>query len=213
MQYFLDDFRSHQPRAFHDRRAVYSDAQAVMVGGTDTLSALLTHCFYYLAKDPAMRDQLRQELSTILGKSCPGEFAYRDLCTLPCLDSVITETLRMHSPACNNGPRTTTEDTFIEGSFPVIPKDVAVYVGIHSIQRSEWRISGSPKTTHSPLVLGAKYFVYPDEWKPERWTNRPDLILDKRAYHPFLAGEPSHLLSLFDSVHPILFGRGYVVDQ
>ena len=135
MQNFLDDFRSQQPRAFHDRRAVYADAQAVMVGGTDTLSALLTHCFYYLAQSAAMRGQLRQELSPVLGKSCPGEFAYRDLSSLPCLDSVVTETLRMHSPACNNGPRTTTENTFIEGS--VIPKDVTVYVGIHSIQRSE----------------------------------------------------------------------------
>lgn len=34
-----------------------------------------------------------------------------------------------------------------------------------------------------------KYFVCPDEWKPERWTTRPDLILDKRAYHPFIKGE------------------------
>ncbi|KAK7717258.1 hypothetical protein SLS64_002748 [Diaporthe eres] len=135
MKYFLDDFRSDQPGAFHDRHTVYADAQAVMVGGTGTLSALLTHCFYYLAKSAAMRNQLREELAPVLGKSVPGELAYKDLCSLPCLDSVISETLRMHSPACNNGPRMTTEDTPIDGR--VLPKDVVVYVGIHSIQRSE----------------------------------------------------------------------------
>ncbi|KAI3392010.1 hypothetical protein diail_6337 [Diaporthe ilicicola] len=173
MKFFLDDFRSDHPRAFHDRRAVYADAQAVLVGGTDTLSALLTHCFYYLAKSPAIRSQLRQELAPAFGKSCPGEFAYKDICPLPFLDSVISETLRMHSPTCNNGPRVTTGNVIIDGQ--VIPKDTVVYVGIHSIHRSP------------------RYFMHPDEWMPERWTSRPDLILDKRAYHPFLSGKSSCL--------------------
>lgn len=135
MQYFIDDFRSEQPSAYRDHRAVVADAQLVMIASTDTLSALLTHCFYYLAKHPHIRDQLREELSPVLGKSCPRKFAFRDLSSLPLLDSVISETLRMHSPTCNNGPRVTTEDTMIEGS--VIRKGVSVYVGIHSIQRSE----------------------------------------------------------------------------
>lgn len=135
MQHFLDDFQSGQPKAFHDRQTVYADAQSVMVGGTGTLSSLLTHCFYYLATSPAVRNQLRQELAPAFGKSCPGEFSYKDLSSLPCLDSVISETLRMHSPSCNGGPRMTTEDTVVDGW--VIPKDVVIYVGIHSIQRGE----------------------------------------------------------------------------
>lgn len=42
---------------------------------------------------------------------------------------------------------------------------------------------------YSPFISGPMYFVYPDEWRPERWTTQPDFILDKRAYHPFLKGE------------------------
>lgn len=103
MKYLLDYFRSEQPRAFPDRHTVYADAQAVMIGGPGTLSALLTHCFYYLAKSSDIRDQLRKELEPVIGDSCPGEFAYKDLSSLPCLDSVISETLRMHSPPCNKG--------------------------------------------------------------------------------------------------------------
>jgi hypothetical protein len=31
--------------------------------------------------------------------------------------------------------------------------------------------------------------VRPNEFIAERWLNRPDLILDKRAFHPFSLGE------------------------
>lgn len=210
MQYFLDDFQSEQPSAFRDRRAIVADAQLVMIASTGTLSTLLTHCFYYLAKHPDMRDQLREEISSVLGKSCPGEFAYRDLSSLPLLDSVISETLRMHSPTCNGGPRVTIEDTIIEGT--VIRKGVKVYVGIHSIQRSEQHISIVRRMTYS-FVSGPDYFVYPDEWIPERWTSRPDLILDKRAYHPFLTGELVYMERFFLWVHLTTFDHDQVADQ
>lgn len=210
MKYFLDDFQSEQPRAFYDRQTVYADAQAVMIGGTGTLSALLSHCFYYLGKNPLMRVQLRHELAPVLGKSCPGEFAYKDLRSLPCLDSVISETLRMHSPSCNNGPRVTTEDTWIDGW--VLPKDVVVYIGIHSIQRSKYHKSRVSRMACLPSISGPKYFIYPDEWMPERWTTRPDLILDKQAYHPFLRGKCLHSNSPTEMIHHIVTGRDYFTD-
>lgn len=210
MQYFLDDFRSEQPSAFRDRRAIVADAQLVIIASTGTLSALLTHCFYYLAKHPDVHDQLREELSPVLGKSCPGEFAYRDLSSLPLLDSVISETMRMHSPTCNGGPRVMTEDTMIDGS--VIRKGVTVYVGIHNIQRSEQHISNVRRMAYS-FVSGPNYFVYPDEWIPDRWTSRPDLILDKRAYHPFLTGELAYMERFFLWVYLTTFDHGQFSDQ
>lgn len=136
MKYFLEDFRSAKPRAFKSRNIVYTDAQTIMIGGTDTLAALLSHCFYYLAQDQSLRQRLREELASIFSTTLRGEFAHNDLSTLPLLNSVISETLRMHSPACNNPPRRTTQDTVINGVM--IPRDTTVYVGIHSIQRSEY---------------------------------------------------------------------------
>jgi cytochrome P450 len=32
-------------------------------------------------------------------------------------------------------------------------------------------------------------FQHPDEFIPERWTTRPELVLDDRAYAPFSVGE------------------------
>lgn len=39
------------------------------------------------------------------------------------------------------------------------------------------------------MLLGPKYFVNPDEFIAERWTDRPELVLDKRAWHPFIIGK------------------------
>jgi hypothetical protein len=36
---------------------------------------------------------------------------------------------------------------------------------------------------------GEKYFKHADEFILERWTTRPELILDKRAFIPFMIGE------------------------
>jgi cytochrome P450 len=38
------------------------------------------------------------------------------------------------------------------------------------------------------LTAGPKFFVQPDEFIPERWTTRPELILDRRGFFPFLIG-------------------------
>ncbi|KAH7133334.1 cytochrome P450 [Dactylonectria estremocensis] len=35
---------------------------------------------------------------------------------------------------------------------------------------------------------GIRYFVSPRDWIPERWTTKPELVLDKPAYHPFSTG-------------------------
>lgn len=38
---------------------------------------------------------------------------------------------------------------------------------------------------------GEKYFKHADEFIIERWTTRPELILDRRAFVPFLIGPMS----------------------
>lgn len=135
MKYFLQDLKSEKPKTFFNRDMVYSDSQAIMVAGADSLGCSISLCFYFLARDRALREKLRDELAPVFGKSMHGEFVDKDLNGLPVLDSVITESLRMHSPICNNGPRVLTEDTEIDGVL--IPKDTTVIVGIHTIQRSE----------------------------------------------------------------------------
>jgi hypothetical protein len=47
-------------------------------------------------------------------------------------------------------------------------------------------ILGSIMTTNK--TIGKEFFVRPNEFIPERWTSRRELVLDKRAFHPFNVG-------------------------
>ncbi|KAH8799714.1 cytochrome P450 [Xylogone sp. PMI_703] len=169
MKYMLEDYHSDKPKAFFNRNILYSDSQVIMIGGTDTIAVTMSYCFYYLARDASLRQRLRDEVSTVLGKSIPGEFTHADLSSLDLLNAVIDECLRIHSPTCSNGARHTPPGGLtIDGVY--VPGDVTVFVGVHAIQRSP------------------KYFVQPDEFIPERWTTRPELVIDRRAFHPFMVG-------------------------
>jgi cytochrome P450 len=102
----------------------------------DTVGASLGYTMYYLAKYPRVRRKLQNGLSTVHGKSVPGEFTHADLRTIGYLDAVINESLRMDSPAGNNASRMTPpEGIVINGT--VIPGDIAVYVGIYSASHCE----------------------------------------------------------------------------
>jgi len=136
MKYFLQDYKSEKPKAFFNRNVLYTDSQVIMIGGTDTIAAALSYCFYYLARDSTLRQRLREELASVFGKSVPGEFANTDVGNLDLLNAIIDETMRLHNSVCNNGARSTPpEGITVDGVH--IPGDVTVFVGIHAMHRSE----------------------------------------------------------------------------
>ncbi|KAL7931819.1 cytochrome P450 [Trichoderma chlorosporum] len=174
LKYFLQDHHAKVPKAMHEHDMVYADAQAVLVAGTDTIGSTLSFVFYHVARDATVRQKLRAELEPLYGRTKTREFANSDLgeADAPYLNAILHETMRLDNPTCSNGCRITPpEGLEIDGVF--IPGEVLVYVPIHAMQRS------------------SKYFEEPDSFIPERWTTRPDLVIDKRAYHPFLLGPHS----------------------
>ncbi|KAL6695643.1 cytochrome P450 [Trichoderma pleuroticola] len=174
MKYILQDHHAKVPKGFHHHDILYSDAQVILVAGTDTIGAALSFAFYHLARDPTIRQKLLAELGPLYGRTLTGEFTNLDLSDTeaPYLNAIINETMRLDNPTCSNGARfTPPEGLEVDGVF--IPGGVVVYTPTHAIQRS------------------AKYFKDPDTFIPERWTTRPDLIIDKRAYLPFSLGSHS----------------------
>jgi tryprostatin B 6-hydroxylase len=148
MKYFLQDHHAKTPKAIHHHDIIYSDSQAIMVGGTDSIGAALAFIFYYIARDPTVRDKLRSELQTLYGRTMPGEFTNLDLgdAEAEYLNAVINESMRMDNPTCGNGPRLTPpEGLEVDGVF--IPGDVLVYVPIHSMHRSEYLFKQNPFTS------------------------------------------------------------------
>lgn len=203
MKYFLQDYNSKEPKAMHHIDDINADAQAVMTGGTDTIAAALSFAFYHMARDSTVRDKLRLELQPLFGRTVSGEFTNLDLgeAQAPYLNAVINETMRLDSPGCTGGPRLTPpEGLEVDGIF--IPGETLLFVPINSMHTSECPLQPNPSipalqlssnhnmfsSNHYNLITGAKYFKEPDSFIPERWTTRPDLVIDKRAYHPFLLG-------------------------
>lgn len=122
-----------------DRSPNSSDSQIVIIGGTDTIAAALSHAFYYLARDALLQQRVYDEISAVYGKMIPGEFAHDDMRDLPVLNSVIDETLRMHTPTLNNGVRNVPpEGISIEGHY--IPGGISVWPGIWATHRSKFPI-------------------------------------------------------------------------
>ncbi|KAJ0329441.1 hypothetical protein COL5a_003999 [Colletotrichum fioriniae] len=169
LKYFLDDYKSEKPKSFFNVNIMYSDSQAILIGATDTISCTLGYAFYYIARDARLRQRLYEEIAPMHSKTLEGEFAVTDLNKLELLEAVITETLRMYAPAPINGPRMAPpEGVTIDGTY--IPGNVTLCTPIHCYHRSH------------------KYWRYPNEFIPERWTTRPELIIDRRAFLPFSYG-------------------------
>jgi hypothetical protein len=139
MKYFLQDYNSKEPKAMHHMDVIYSDAQAVMIGGTDTIAAALSFAFYYMARDSTVRNKLYSELQPLFGRTVSGEFTNLDLgeAEAPYLNAVINETMRLNNPTCASGPRMIPpEGMEIDGVF--IPGDTLLFVPIHSMHTSEY---------------------------------------------------------------------------
>ncbi|KAH8883039.1 cytochrome P450 [Thozetella sp. PMI_491] len=169
IKYMIEDMRSPKPRSFFTKDVLYADAQAILVGGSDTIGAFLSYALYELAKEPARQATLRAAVTTVHGKTIPGAFMDKDLEAIEYLSAFINETLRMYSPVCNNGQRTTPpEGITVDGVF--IPGGTHLIVPVHSINRHD------------------AFYEQPDEFIVERWTTRPELVREKAAFHPFLIG-------------------------
>jgi len=176
---FFDD-----PQA--EESLLTADARLLVIAGSDTTglsisprfhprarllttsAATLTHALYYIARDPAITTSLRDELVRH-NLHNDDNFTIASLAHLPFLNAIINESLRLHPPVPGGTYRfsppggITVNDHFIpEGCVVLSPQ--------YTIQRSP------------------KAFAQPDDFIPERWTTRPELVRDKNAFFPFSLG-------------------------
>nr|BED42974.1 cytochrome P450 monooxygenase [Trametes versicolor] len=128
----------------------------------DTTSNALCVTLLLLAEHPDVQEKLRKE---ILEASNGEDLDYDKLVSLPYLDAVCRETLRLRSPATTVF-RETRSDAVLPLSEPItgidgskirevhVPKDTTIIVGILSSNRNK-------------AIWGEDAL----EWKPERWLN------------------------------------------
>ena len=150
-----------------DWNGLVGDTMNMVTGSTDPMILCLTFVSYYLAASPERVSNLRAEIRTLTSYSDTVQ-----LQALPYLNALIYETLRLHPGVPSGGLRVTPpeglwiNDTFISGRTIV-------------------------STPHYTLQRREDCFVHADEFIPERWTTRPELVKNKAAYIPWGVGKPA----------------------
>jgi tryprostatin B 6-hydroxylase len=154
------------PPTERDMSVIKDDGKFIIVAGSDTVAATLGFIFYFLAKHPENVNKLRQELAPL--RNADGTFARQQIQHAEHLNGVINETLRFYPPASTIQRITPPEGIMINGTF--IPGGITVF------------------TTQYVLGRLKDSFEKPEDFIPERWYSRPEMIKDRSGYAPFNTG-------------------------
>ncbi|PIA88500.1 Tryprostatin B 6-hydroxylase [Cercospora beticola] len=142
-----------------------ADSRLIIVAGSDTTAGTLTYLFYHLAKDPEQVRKLREELRPL----ATGEWKDKDIQNCQHLNGAINETLRLHPPVPSGLSRETPPEGLQVGDV-YIPGRVDFSAPQYSMGRSE------------DIYSNANEFV------PERWYSKPEMIKHADAFAPFSMG-------------------------
>lgn len=141
------------------RLEIASDMHCHSAAALETSGDTLTYVYYELSRRPDIQARLREELVSLShpliyplpeGKDIElPDFKVVD--SLPILDAVLQETLRLWPAVPGGQPRVTPYPSCTLAGYDNIPPGVRVQASTYSIHKN-------------PEV-----FPDPDEWKPERW--------------------------------------------
>jgi cytochrome P450 len=139
----------------------------LFVAGHETSANALTWAFYLLAQHPQVTLKLLSELERVLGGRPPTP---ADLESLPYLEAVMKETLRLYPPAPS--ANRVVKETFEWKGYTILAGELVTYV---------------PFVSHRMETQ----FREPDTFRPERWDPASGETPPPYAYIPFAAGPRS----------------------
>ena len=139
-----------------------ANANLIIVAGADTTSSSLTQTFRTLATNERVLRKLQREIDGV-----GVELTVESTKGLVYLNAVVNEALRLLNPL-PSGVQATTSRSGVEVDGTFLPGNIQVRV------------------PHLVIMTDERYFPKPNEFIPERWTGeRPELLLDRRAFIPF----------------------------
>ncbi|KAF7876990.1 uncharacterized protein EAF02_008210 [Botrytis sinoallii] len=150
------------------QKELNSNANLIIIAGSDTTSSTLTQALRALAKEPRILSKLQREIDELYSATGRDkEITIDSIRNLEYLNAVVDEVLRLYNPI-PSGPHATTYPQGIEVGGVHIPGNVQVEI------------------SHLVLMTDERYFPQGKSFIPERWTReRPELVRDSRAYTPF----------------------------
>ncbi|KAF5360940.1 hypothetical protein D9756_005071 [Leucocoprinus leucothites] len=166
---------------------VVAQVATLVFAAMDTTSSALSRILSLLTQHPHVQEKLREELIQAKKDNGGEELGYDQLVTLPYLDAICRETLRVYPPVAT-GIRTARKDMVLPLSKPlkttsgkevtelIIPNGTNIFISILGANTN-------------PEVWGPDSY----EWKPERWLEPlPDKVVE--AHMP---GVYSNLMTFF----------------
>ncbi|ROW07794.1 hypothetical protein VMCG_03516 [Cytospora schulzeri] len=166
--WIIDEYKSHPQPTKQQTMDITADGLTITVAGSDTTAAALTCLFLELVTHPDVTETLQSELDDLFQEN--PEPDANALSRLSYLQACIDEALRLHPVVPAGAQRITPPGGLQIGDDLYIPGDVIVQVPTYTLHRDE------------------RSFVRPDEYIPERWTSKPDLIKDASVFSPFSIG-------------------------
>ncbi|KAJ6602709.1 cytochrome P450 [Mycena vulgaris] len=136
----------------------------------DTTAAASSRMFQVLADNPDVQKELRKE---VIAAHAQGDLGYAELTSLPLLDAVCRETLRMYPPVAFT-LRTTLEDAVVPLQRPIKGKSGKTYNSVHVPANTDVCV-GIIGANKDKAIWGPDA----DEWKPSRWMSEmPTAVQD-----------------------------------
>lgn len=195
---FIESSKVNGEDSLLDRWTLYGDAYAISIAGSHTTAATLTMLTYELARKPELQAEARNEVLKAgiqdISGSAPASEAVGTMFwnKLPFLDGCINETLRLYPPLPTGGARQTVDKPItIAGRY--IPPQTTIVAPRWSIGRCRFphifpllysQIDANPMAVETA-------FDSPNEFVPERWTTKPDMVKCPQAFSPFADGMSS----------------------
>ncbi|KAL4806854.1 cytochrome P450 [Aspergillus unguis] len=152
-----------------------------LTAGHETSAVVLTYLFWELSRHPTLQKELHKELSTLqpeISLRCRSNHCElpepKSIDTLPLLEAVVTETLRLHASIPGIQPRVTPFPTCTLAGYENIPANTRVNAQAYSLHRNP------------------EAFPDPETWEPRRWlkdcNTSADLDERKRWFWAFGSG-------------------------
>jgi len=143
---------------------VRDEAMTIFLAGHETTANALTWTWYLLSENPGVAARVREEVDGVLKGRLPST---ADIASLPYVERVVTESMRLYPPAWIVGRRAIAD--YPVGPY-VAPARSILIMSPYIIQRDP------------------RHYVDPERFEPDRWTPEFKASLPPFAYFPFGGG-------------------------
>jgi len=146
-------------------KQIRDEVITLIMASYDTTAIVLSWAFYLLAKHPEIEENLSSEITSVLGRRMPQ---LSDFNSLRYAQMIIKESMRLYPPNRSVG-RESLKSCQIRGYK--IPAKSQILMSQWIVHRDE------------------RFFAFPNDFKPGRWTDDFSRKLHKYAYFPFGGGQ------------------------